>query len=411
MRKGRFGTEGGTGPGEADTGVGAAVRRRRAKETDSPDLIHPIAIEREADFQALRDPWNRLARETDPASVFLRHEWIDAARQWPFPGDRLLILAFWRGDQLVGACPLRLATRRQGRSRVRHLGFLRVPDTQECDIPMAADYRRAVVQGLSRWLRQTKGWWDILDLNGFRPSSPTPELLFPALRRAGLPVARRAPERNSRVDLDGDWETYYRGLGRRLKKNNNLVANRLQSQGEIAIHRGSDEAAVEKAVTVSARSWKKARGVSLDEDGPRAFIQRLSAHAERLGWLSVWLLELNGKPVAMEYQLTYAGRVHALRGDFDQAFDELSPGSHLQHRLLAELFGDPDARTYLMGPGDNAYKRRWTDQGEELTRLRAWSPSLRGRWRHFLDQGVAPLARRALGAARRVRDGFGEAKQ
>jgi CelD/BcsL family acetyltransferase involved in cellulose biosynthesis len=136
--------------------------------------------------------------------------------------------------------------------------------------------------------------------------------------------------------------------------------------------------------------------VSLDHPGPRAFIERLTAHAADAGWLSLWLIELDGRPAAMEYQILYAGRVHALRGDFDPEFDSLSPGTYLHHHQLRALFEEPGMDTYLMGQGANPYKLRWSSEGLTLQGLRAWSPTPSGRLLRAWERRIRPMARGAL---------------
>jgi CelD/BcsL family acetyltransferase involved in cellulose biosynthesis len=153
--------------------------------------------------------------------------------------------------------------------------------------------------------------------------------------------------------------------------------------------------------------------LTLNNRGPGAFIRRLTQHALEQGWLSMWGLRLNGKVVAMEYQLISGGEVFALRADFDGSLDAISPGSYLSWQLLQELFGSGLTR-YWMGPGANAYKGRWTDRGEQLFRAGAYSPTIRGRLHQLNDRVVRPAARTALHVLRastRAQAGKGEAKK
>jgi len=158
------------------------------------------------------------------------------------------------------------------------------------------------------------------------------------------------------------------------------------------------ERELDHLISVSARSWKRRTGNSLDQDGPQAFIRRLSHHAHARGWLSIWRLSLDGVPIAMEYQLIGDGNVYALRSDFDADHDSLSPGSHLSRHLLETLFAQ-GLRRYSMGPGDNAYKRRWADDAEQVLALTAYAGSLRGRALAAWELALKP-------AARRVREGL-----
>jgi len=53
------------------------------------------------------------------------------------------------------------------------------------------------------------------------------------------------------------------------------------------------------------------------------------------------------RPVAMEYQLIGNVDIHALRSDFDQDFEDASPGSYLFRHLLESSFGTHYSRYYM----------------------------------------------------------------
>ena len=377
-------------------------------DVGSPDTTTPLTEEADrlsvreiwdaADFHTLHRDWNALQADTVEDSVFLRHEWFDAAWLWQDPATRPLVLAWYRAGRLTGAAALALWPERRGGLPLRALGFLTVPDTQECGLVAAAKDRGLIFTAFARWLRHNRHRWDVLRLRGLPGASRTREHLADHLARQGLPTAPAEPEPNYCIGLTGTWDGFYTTRSRKLKKNNNLVANRLNAAGDVQLtwHRGeaAPEDVLAQAVTVSAQSWKADLGMSLDRPGPNAFIQRLSDHARRNGWLSIWLLTLDGQPVAMEYQLIHGGRVHALRGDFVDRFEDLSPGAHLNHRIIRALFEDAEATTYLMGPGSNAYKRRWTDEAESLEGLWAYSRTMRGQWLQLWDQHLRPMARK-----------------
>ena len=135
---------------------------------------------------------------------------------------------------------------------------------------------------------------------------------------------------------------------------------------------------VDEIVAISAHSWKHVTGTSLDRAGPQAFIRELTESAFAEGWLSVWCLRLDGRPVAMEYQLLRDGHIHALRADFDDQYQSISPGSYLNFRMLERLF-DGQHRRYYMGPGNNPYKSRWSETGDPVQTLTSYAPTMRGR--------------------------------
>ena len=377
--------------GAGDPGTGSHLREQAAS-------LSVREITDAADFRALQRDWNILQDQAERPSVFLRHEWFDAAWLWQESGTQPLILTWYRAGHLTGAVAMAQWADRRAGLPLRALGFLSVPDTQECG-PVAADTDRELIfAAFAQWLNSHGHRWDVLRLRGLPAATGDRARLAEHLARQGLPSAPAAAEANYYIGLTGTWDGFYTTRSRKLKKNNNLVANRLNAAGDVQLawHRGeaAPEDALAQAVTISAQSWKADLGVSLDRPGPNAFIRRLSDHARRNGWLSIWLLALDGQPVAMEYQLIHGGRVHALRGDFVDRFEDLSPGAHLNHRIIRALFEDEEATTYLMGPGSNAYKRRWTDEAESLEGLWAYSRTLRGQWLQLWDKRLRPMARK-----------------
>ena len=60
--------------------------------------------------------------------------------------------------------------------------------------------------------------------------------------------------------------------------------------------------------------------------------------------------------------------------------------------MLESSFGAGYAR-YYMGPGDNSYKLRWTDQGSPVRSLIVYNRTLHGRREWFLNTVAKPMAR------------------
>jgi CelD/BcsL family acetyltransferase involved in cellulose biosynthesis len=369
-----------------------------SSQTASVTWIHD-----EVKFYALRDEWNRLAAATTPESIFLRHEWFDAAWQWAREASRLSLLCVYRNAELIGICPL---VEKRNHLSLKTLGFLAVPDTQLCSVLAAPALVRDVMQAVAKALRDSAARWDVLQLDYLRAAAPSTVELQLALSRLGLTNRPRSMGTNLVITLAGGWPSFYATRGRRLKKSNNLVANRLKESGELRLEglQGSPDANVcetwlRDTVDVSLHSWKRTTGLTLERPGPGAFIRRLTEHARSNGWISLWRLSLNGEVVATEYQIRYRGDVHALRADFRDSLSALSPGSYLNWKMLEQLFVT-DAQRYYMGPGSNAYKLRWSETGDELMQLVAYGTGWRAQLRRVIELLLKPAARRALGAFR-----------
>ena len=340
-------------------------------------------ISSEADFERLKEPWNSLARRVT-RSVFLRHEWFSAAWAWRQADAALWILCVFSDDELVGVLPLLRPHRSTNGGRF--LEFLTVPDTQHCDVLVEPERAAEICQALVDHMVAMSSRWDALRLGYLPPRSKIETAFVPLLAAHGLPCRIEAVDCNLFVDLESGWKDYYASRSRSVKKACNLAANRLARVGDLHVEsltstdvdREHLRRFLDDVVSISARSWKQGTGNSLDMPGPRAFIQKLTEYAFAKQWLSIWLLRIHGKPVAMEYQLVFDGKVYALRSDFDDEYKNVSPGSYLNRRLIEELFGNGFKR-YYMGPGKNSYKKRWSETGETVSMLIGYAPTIRGR--------------------------------
>lgn len=353
----------------------------------------------DARFAALKPAWDRLHRAAAPADPFLSHEWFEAAWQWCRRDADLHVLTCHRDDQIVAVLPLMRPHARSSVATLRFLDSLVVPDTQRFDVLVAATERGAATGALADALCR-RGGWDALRMRGLADDAVVLAALAPALRARGARDAPGASSTNPWIALDGEWQRFYASRSRRLKKAVNLASNRLGRAGVIAIDwlaPGAGSAddvarAIDAITAISGASWKSRTGNSLDNEGPAAFIRRLASLAHARGWLSVFVLTLDGRPVAMEFALASEGQVFALRSDFDASLEEVSPGSHLNRQMLETLFAAGLSR-YWMGPGDNAYKYRWAEGAEPVHAVTVYARSARGRALALWDTAIKPRVR------------------
>lgn len=379
----------------------------RPQRSASPAARHDARVIRDrAAFAAFRDEWTRSSVDDPRAhqSIFGSHEWFDAALEW-FPEDAALEI-LCHVPPARPATILPLARRRVSLRGVdfRELAFIAVPDTAWCDaIGREAD-SDAACEALVDMLMQLEPW-DVMRLDKLAVDSVVATRLARCLARRGFIVTSAVTTRNPCVSLTGTWSAYLASRSRSFKKALNLANNRLGKVGEIEIARidadaseASIDARLADAITVSAASWKRDTGNTLDRPGPQAFIRRLSAHARARRWLSLWTLAIDGRPLATEYQLIANGIVYALRSDFDPAFEEASPGTHLNRTMLERLF-DAGLVRYSMGPGENPYKLRWSDGDEAVVSLVVYGKTLRGRALAVVDRTIRPWVAR-------MRDGW-----
>lgn len=358
----------------------------------------------ESVFYQIKDDWNRLAEQTHAYSVFMRHEWFEAAWQWLKNDCRMYLFIVYKDDIPIAIGPFANKITRKRHLKIRVIQFLAIPDTQCCDILAAEEHRADAANAIVDLLYQLRGDWDHLDLRSLPCDSPTVNHLTSALESHSLAHSLASDGDNPGVSLNDDWNAYYSRRSRRLKKGNNWIANRIKRAGKSielkwinwdSAGQQPAQSALEDAVAISAKSWKEQTALSLDNPGPNSFIRTLTEHAQKNGWLSLWIFYLDAVPVAMEYQIAYKGRIHALRSDYDPDFQDLSPGTYMNWKILEALFSS-GLQCYQMGPGNNPYKYRWAETFDALQRITAYSTTWRGNTLGFYEHRLLPIARKIM---------------
>lgn len=353
---------------------------------------------------ALKEQWLALEKTTQNKSLFLSYAWHDAASQWqPDSKGVTVLVANNPQGETVGICPLALKSGQANGLQFQTLEFIQVPDVQQSNILASAENYADVATAITQYLNQRSDW-DILKLSHLPKESADQKFLGQTLQVSGLRYRWSTQSGNPYINLGQNWADFYSSRSRRLKKGNNLAANRLKkAHDSITIDwlYGADvsdeqwSTALQAAKIISGNCWKNSTGLTLDHAGPAAFIDCLSNHAIANNTLSLWLVKLDDKPVAMEYQIIYQGYVHALRADYDEAFSELSPGSYLNWKLLEQLFEQP-LQQYQMGPGDNPYKQRWAEGELELRTLTIYNNTLKGKILFWLNERIKPFAKTVI---------------
>ena len=367
-------------------------------------------IDNDNAFRDIADDWNRLAAATNAKSVFLRHEWFDAAWQWLRQDQEMHVVCITQGPDIIGICPLLIGTDRQYGLKLTALSCFSIPDTQEFSFLCEESNRTTVATAITNYLMSSNNRWDVLRIEKFPSAWPTFSALCEATAAARMHTVVSTGSDNPGIRIEGNWTDYYARRSRRLKKGNNLVANRLKRAEKDVDIRCYDRARPDDAgmlkllptlTDLSAKSWKADTGLTLENAGPNAFVTRLLEHALENGWLLAWIMEVDSEPVAMELQLEFEGTVSGLRADYDTAYDEYSPGTLLNWRIIEALFSR-DVDYYALGPGNNQYKLRWSEESTDLKSLSVFGNTLAAQTVRILSTRIHPMLRRLKAMLSRI---------
>lgn len=336
----------------------------------------------EEQWNTLRPSWNGLLENTAETSVFLTHEWFGCCLDSHGATRNLQVLLVKEKEHLVGIAPLwRYQDRVRGIS-VRRLGFITSPDTPFVDFIISTGKRdevlRAVIHHL--WTRRKKKW-DILTLSQWPAESENCRTFREIAGQDSVAYVTRTASLTPYIPLEGSWDTFLWTRSRRFRKTHRNIINRIARLQKIqveCVHQDSTEALFDQIAALSGKSWKQAAGIAIPSANQTIrFFRSLTRVASARKWLMVWLLKVDGVPIAMEYDLASEGRVCALRADYDDSYSEYSPGAYLEYEIVRRLFQNGYTE-YSTGPGLNTYKLNWTDRLRENLAVHIYAPTLTG---------------------------------
>lgn len=329
-------------------------------EQEAYGALDLAVVETWDEFEALREDWESLSASAGkPAHVFQQHSWIwHWWRTFLDDKQKPAIVTGRRNGQLVLVVPLVVETQ----LGVRTASFMGDPVSQYSDV--VCDPRQVSNE-------------EVLQALQFAARIHGADLLFARRVREDGFLAKTLQDENARVcdeqvapalainridsleDIEGKFSSKMRRNRRRKRKRLHqlgTVSFKMTSAGRDALE------AVEQALALKsgwlehhaivsnafsdARFWQFWRGVAASDDRPVGLVAAV--------------MELDGRPIAIEIGLRYKNVHCAHIGAFDIALEKCSPGSSQMDALFEACIADGIVSYDMLAPDDD-YKRRIAD--------------------------------------------------
>lgn len=315
-----------------------------------------------AQFLSLEKEWNGLVRSTGD-QLFYRHElfriWIDNFA----PASRLRILTARDGaGVLAAALPLLEERTFLYGVPLRQLGSASNPHS--CRFDLLAREPRAASRAFLQYLEADQSW-DLLRLRDV-PEGGAAWHLLQSARQAGMPVGSWESMRSPFVPLPQSRTALMERLDSKFKANLRRRRRRLEEKGSVSLERvtGGEQldARLEEGFALEQEGWKGRRGTAIaQQKATRGFYSELARAAKYGGFLSLYFLRLEGRPVAFHLGLAYGEKYLLLKPAYDETLAECSPGQLLVEEVLADCIARGFSEFDFLGP-EMTWKRDWTDR-------------------------------------------------
>ncbi|MEQ8847364.1 GNAT family N-acetyltransferase [Botrimarina sp.] len=360
-------------------------------------MIDAIEINDADALPAYARQWRELLRGTPRGSFFQSIEWLQAYARRAGDRERLRVVLVRSGGRLVGVAPMVERTERTAVGPIRVLTY----PLDEWGVwygPVGPNPSATLMVAM-RLLSRGPRTWDVLAPCWVAHDGVDGGRTEHAMRLAGL-APHAAPHATTsvlRLDRFVGWDDYLARRPRKFRHEVQRKARQLERSARVEHVRwrpepgGADDRMdlYEECVELSRRSWQAGSDTGNTLCDPEVAGLLCEAHrgAARLGMVDLNLLRLDGRPAAFYYGYRSGGELLGLRTGYD-ARAASGAGAVLFARMVEDSFARGDTRLDL-GPGPEAYKRRWRTATETSWRLSHARP---GGWRG-----------RALAAARRWR--------
>jgi CelD/BcsL family acetyltransferase involved in cellulose biosynthesis len=327
------------------------------------------------ELAGLRDEWNELAGGVP----FRSWEWLESWwRVYQQPASRQVSELFTLAvrdspGRLAGLAPWYVQrSASQGRV-VRFLGsgevcsdYLTVLSRPECE--------EQVIDSLAHWMSEPtdlaagqaaadRNSWDLLELSAVAADDHVIRGLAERLAARRHAIHRRPGPNCWRIALPPSWDEYLELLSKSRRKQMRRCERRAFDTGRAQLRRVTSEAELRQGLEILV-SLHRRRRASLGDSGcfasPQfyAFHQDIALQLLERGSLELVWLELDGQPVAAEYQIVSKQTVYAYQSGIDPDVLEHEPGRLITLATLKQAIAE--GRTVFdFLRGNEPYKAHW----------------------------------------------------
>lgn len=331
-----------------------------------------LTVAEVADAAALvgyREDWDALATAASTGSFFETYAWLSN-----------FLVSFWQPRQsafmfvredgaLVGVVPFLVDP--DGDAWCRHT--LTLPEHSHfplANILTADGARPRVLDAVMRHVLQTRGPTSMVFTRVDRASALWSDLAA-SMERLNLTWHRWEGESIPWIRVTGTWDSYLATRTAHTRSELRRKRRKIEKAGHVAFSVASTpdecETALHDIMDIERNSWKEQEGTSFNnEPGAGPFYTAVARDAAASGALRLYVLYLDGKPVAHIHGVVYKNDYLAIKTSYNESYRELSPGSVLFEYALRDAFERGFASFDLLG-----VEARW--KNELATDLRARS--------------------------------------
>lgn len=346
---------------------------------DAGIRIEPITDD--AGFRSLESCWNRLLHESNSNTIFLTWEWLYTWFKHLRGNRRLYILRFSSGEETIGVAPLVIRSAAiDTLMGVRVAEFLgaRTAGADYLDLIIRRDCESRAIAAVGHFVRTTPM---VLKFSHVKHGEGVASGWSIHMKRLGWRGFAAQSDVCPFIRLHGHtWQSYMAGLGSEHRYTLGRKLRKLSRKFQVKFERVDSEPQRSEAlgllISLHNGRWKQ-RSCTFNTPALVSFHNEFTQLALARGWLRLYVLRLNGEPVAVLYGLHYDDVFSFYQCGFDPAYGDYSVGTITMAFAIETAIGE-GAREYDLLHGDEQYKSHWAKGVREIGHIAVFPPGLTG---------------------------------
>src|SRR5262249_41833499 len=253
---------------------------------------------------------------------------------------------------LCGFFPLEQQSNYQGLGRKLPFKTLRLWKHKYCYLctPLVREgYGREVIAAFFDWLAKGSHNCSLMEFNFIAGDGLFYQTLIDHFERHARLSYISTSFMRALFRPDGDADTYIRSRLHRSRRELKRIERRLSETGRlefVTLEPGHDvDAWIEEFLRIESISWKGMAGRALIQDeSEREYFVEVAREAFRRGKLTMFALNLDGRPISQHCGFVSGTGEFAFKDAFDEQYARYSPGVLLKLEIIRRLHARPDIR-------------------------------------------------------------------
>lgn len=315
-----------------------------------------------SDSMDIKSLYQRLERNKKK-DAGLTYEWISSLWESHFgKSDKLTLIIKDSQDVPLGIVPLYVSKENVKRLKLRILRPISGLYSTSGGLAILGNEYQALAE-LFHYIGKRQSW-DIFEVY-MEAGTPLESALKSLIETKRLKSTSANYESSPYIDLRCGIKDFLSSKTANFRSNLKRKEKKLLASGSVNLVICTDIEDVQQSLSeifqIENKSWKLQTSTAITSvERRKAFYSILAERCARAGWLRIYVLKLNGIPIAFDYGLLFQKRYFMLKTSYVEEFSKLSPGIALRWYVVKDLF-ELGCLEHDFLWGTEPYKLQWSN--------------------------------------------------